>query len=128
MQQWRQLRRKSPTLHRLASAHPALTFRSPISILASQAPLVTRRARESHPKLKVRLAATSAAQPKFNSADSSEPPPTMAHRIDGTAIAKAIREKINADIHKKQESDPKYKPSLVIVQGKRSLPGFSTSC
>jgi hypothetical protein len=44
----------------------------------------------------------------------------MAQRIDGTAIAKAIREKINADIHRKQETDPKYKPSLVIVQGRRS--------
>jgi methylenetetrahydrofolate dehydrogenase (NADP+)/methenyltetrahydrofolate cyclohydrolase/formyltetrahydrofolate synthetase len=43
----------------------------------------------------------------------------MATRIDGTAIAKAIREKINADIHHKQETDPKYKPSLVIVQGRR---------
>jgi methylenetetrahydrofolate dehydrogenase (NADP+)/methenyltetrahydrofolate cyclohydrolase/formyltetrahydrofolate synthetase len=41
----------------------------------------------------------------------------MAQRIDGTAVAKAIREKINADIHRKQETAPKYKPSLVIVQG-----------
>ena len=63
----------------------------------------------------------SAAQPKSNSGAPSVSSPTTAHRIDGTAIAKAIREKINADIHHKQDSDSKYKPSLVIVQGKRFL-------
>lgn len=42
-------------------------------------------------------------------------------RIDGTSIAKAIREKINADIKKTQETNPRYKPSLKIIQvGERS--------
>jgi hypothetical protein len=40
-----------------------------------------------------------------------------ATKIDGTAIAKSIREKINADIRQKQQSNPRYKPCLVIVQG-----------
>ncbi|KAL8947308.1 MAG: hypothetical protein Q9222_006395 [Ikaeria aurantiellina] len=45
----------------------------------------------------------------------------MAERIDGTAIAKAIREKINSGIQRTQMTNPRYKPSLTIVQvGDRS--------
>lgn len=40
-----------------------------------------------------------------------------ASKIDGTAIAKSIREKLNAQIQKAQELNPRYKPSLVIIQG-----------
>ncbi|KAL8797473.1 MAG: hypothetical protein Q9195_000289 [Heterodermia aff. obscurata] len=41
--------------------------------------------------------------------------------IDGTAIAKSIRERISADIKKTQEINPRYKPSLKIIQvGERS--------
>jgi len=44
-----------------------------------------------------------------------------ATKIDGTGIAKSIRERINADIKKAQETNPRYKPSLKIVQvGDRS--------
>ena len=44
-----------------------------------------------------------------------------ATKIDGNAIAKAIRENIHAEIKKKQTSNPRYKPSLTIVQvGDRS--------
>ena len=44
-----------------------------------------------------------------------------ADKIDGTAIAKGIREKINAETKKTQETNPRYKPSLTIVQvGDRS--------
>lgn len=44
-----------------------------------------------------------------------------AERIDGTAIARKTRERINADIKKTQETNPRYKPSLTIVQvGNRS--------
>ncbi|KAG8529440.1 uncharacterized protein KY384_006077 [Bacidia gigantensis] len=39
-----------------------------------------------------------------------------AEKIDGTAIAKSIREKINAQIKDKQETNPRYKPCLKIVQ------------
>jgi len=38
-------------------------------------------------------------------------------KIDGTAIAKSIREKLNAQIQKAQEVNPRFKPSLVIIQG-----------
>ena len=44
-----------------------------------------------------------------------------ATKIDGTAIAKSIREKISKDIAEKQAQNPRYKPSLVIIQvGDRS--------
>lgn len=39
-----------------------------------------------------------------------------AEKIDGTAIAKRIREGIEADIKKTQQENPRYKPSLAIVQ------------
>ena len=44
-----------------------------------------------------------------------------AEKIDGTAIAKRIRERITSEIQKAQEKNPRYKPSLTIVQvGDRS--------
>lgn len=44
-----------------------------------------------------------------------------AAKIDGNAIAKEIREKIKTNIKKTQETNPRYKPSLTIVQvGDRS--------
>lgn len=39
-----------------------------------------------------------------------------ASKIDGTAIAKHIRERISRDIADKQAKNPRYKPSLVIIQ------------
>jgi methylenetetrahydrofolate dehydrogenase (NADP+)/methenyltetrahydrofolate cyclohydrolase/formyltetrahydrofolate synthetase len=39
-------------------------------------------------------------------------------KIDGTAIAKNIRESLKVEIQKAQESNPRFKPSLVIFQGK----------
>ena len=45
----------------------------------------------------------------------------VASKIDGTAIATAIRERIAASIKSSQETNPRYKPSLTIVQvGDRS--------
>ena len=40
-----------------------------------------------------------------------------AQKIDGTAIAKAIRERLGQKIKEKQEVNPRYRPSLKIVQG-----------
>lgn len=52
---------------------------------------------------------------------SNKPYSMATQRIDGTAIAKKIRERINADIKKTQETNPRYKPSLTIIQvGDRS--------
>ncbi|ESZ97119.1 putative C1 tetrahydrofolate synthase [Sclerotinia borealis F-4128] len=44
-----------------------------------------------------------------------------ATKIDGTAIAKKIREKIHAEIDNAQKTNPRFKPSLKIIQvGDRS--------
>ncbi|KAK5719616.1 tetrahydrofolate synthase [Elasticomyces elasticus] len=44
-----------------------------------------------------------------------------ATKIDGTAIARTIRERIATEIAQKQEKNPRYKPGLVIIQvGERS--------
>lgn len=45
----------------------------------------------------------------------------MASRIDGTAIAKSIREGLKSEIEKAQASNPRFKPNLVIFQGKSNL-------
>ncbi|KAK5168220.1 tetrahydrofolate synthase [Saxophila tyrrhenica] len=39
-----------------------------------------------------------------------------ATKIDGTATAKSIRERLAKDIAEKQAKNPRYKPSLVIIQ------------
>ncbi|KAJ5768485.1 C-1-tetrahydrofolate synthase cytoplasmic [Penicillium manginii] len=41
----------------------------------------------------------------------------MASRIDGTAIAKSIRAGLKAEIEQTQQTNPRYKPNLVIFQG-----------
>ncbi|KAF2719698.1 FTHFS-domain-containing protein [Polychaeton citri CBS 116435] len=43
-------------------------------------------------------------------------PDMAATKIDGTAIAKSIRERISKQIADKQASNPRYKPSLKIIQ------------
>lgn len=40
-----------------------------------------------------------------------------ATKIDGTAIAKGIRQKLHEEIESRQKSNPRYKPSLKIIQG-----------
>ena len=40
-----------------------------------------------------------------------------ATKIDGTAIAKSIRERLHAEIEATQKVNPRYKPSLKIIQG-----------
>jgi methylenetetrahydrofolate dehydrogenase (NADP+)/methenyltetrahydrofolate cyclohydrolase/formyltetrahydrofolate synthetase len=38
--------------------------------------------------------------------------------IDGTAIAKKIRERLHAEIEQTQKTNPRYRPSLKIIQGR----------
>ncbi len=40
-----------------------------------------------------------------------------ASKIDGTAVAKRIREKLRAEILERQKANPRFQPSLKIVQG-----------
>lgn len=51
---------------------------------------------------------------------SSTPNAMTATKIDGTAIAKNIRERIHTEIEKTQKANPRYKPSLKIIQGIKS--------
>lgn len=53
---------------------------------------------------------------------SSTPAVMTATKIDGTAIAKQIREKIHTDIENAQKINPRYKPSLKIIQGIPTCP------
>jgi hypothetical protein len=48
---------------------------------------------------------------------SSTPFAMTATKIDGTAIAKSIREKLHAEIEATQKVNPRFKPSLKIIQG-----------
>jgi hypothetical protein len=47
-----------------------------------------------------------------------------ATKIDGTAIAKSIREKLGAKIKERQGANARYKPSLKIVQGEPLTPCY----
>lgn len=40
-----------------------------------------------------------------------------AQKIDGTAIAKRIRATLHAEIQEKKKINPRYIPSLKIIQG-----------
>lgn len=51
----------------------------------------------------------------------------VAEKIDGTAVAKRIRERIGLEIKKKQETSSRFKPSLTIVQGGSWSGGSSRS-
>lgn len=42
----------------------------------------------------------------------------VANKLDGTAIAKSIRERLGTEIAEKQKINPRYKPTLKIIQGK----------
>lgn len=41
----------------------------------------------------------------------------VAARIDGNAIAKSIRERLHDEIRDTQQSNPRYRPALRIIQG-----------
>lgn len=49
-------------------------------------------------------------------------PAMAATKLDGTAIAKKIREKLAVEIVEKQKTNPNYKPCLKIIQGLHFLP------
>lgn len=48
---------------------------------------------------------------------STTSPAMTAIKLDGTAIAKSIREKLAAEIVEKQKVNPQYQPCLKIIQG-----------
>lgn len=69
----------------------------------------------------LRLYSSSSSSPSpLTSDDTAAPEKMVANRIDGTAIAKSIRERLKAEIAEKQQSNPRYQPCLKIIQGKLS--------
>lgn len=48
---------------------------------------------------------------------SSTPITMTATKIDGTAIAKSIRDKLHTQIEETQKTNPRFRPSLKIIQG-----------
>jgi hypothetical protein len=52
---------------------------------------------------------------------STSAPSMAAAKIDGTAIAKKIREKLAAEIAERRSHNAKYLPSLKIIQGRTAL-------
>lgn len=52
----------------------------------------------------------------------------VASKIDGTAIAKAIRERLRVEILEKQQTNPRYKPCLKIIQGTLRGHGHGHTC
>ena len=92
-------------------------FSSPKGLLLSTPPLTLilnhsylRKQHRSSTSCEVSL------QSRRGVALSTKSPSMAARKIDGNAIAKAIREKIVAGIRKTQETNPRYKPSFTIVQ------------
>ena len=104
----------------LRNPSSTLTFCQPSLLLGSSVAKGRRSGRRSASScLRVSNSTSGAVQ---NRRQASSKTPTMAaEKIDGTAVAKAIRDRINAEIKKIQETNPRYKPSLTIVQvGDRS--------
>lgn len=84
-------------------------FLSPRSPTSFRAVTYQGQARKSNRHIQANLACT-----RFFSSTRAAMTGT---KIDGNAIAKGIREKLNGQIKKTQETNPRYKPSLVIIQG-----------
>jgi len=41
----------------------------------------------------------------------------VAEKIDGTAVARKIRDRINEEIKRKQKANKRFRPALTIIQG-----------
>ncbi|APA12494.1 hypothetical protein sscle_09g072640 [Sclerotinia sclerotiorum 1980 UF-70] len=110
-----------PTQHRalLSSLSPSASF----ARVAQQ--ILQLRGQSSHATFssptRVSLISSSIPRNSTTRQFSSTPAPMTATKIDGTAIAKKIREKIHAEIDDAQKTNPRFKPSLKIIQvGDRS--------
>jgi methylenetetrahydrofolate dehydrogenase (NADP+)/methenyltetrahydrofolate cyclohydrolase/formyltetrahydrofolate synthetase len=102
-------------------------FSTSVSPLAPRS-LVSSRSRSLLPRPGGLLKSTSSSARSHHHRDilrqeksfSSTASRMAATKIDGTAIAKEIRERLNAHIKTTQESNPRFKPSLKIIQGMQS--------
>ncbi|KAF2482777.1 formate--tetrahydrofolate ligase-domain-containing protein [Neohortaea acidophila] len=122
------LSRPSPSCLLRAPIRGLLPLRRPgrIRIASRSASASLRHLNSSHSPLHPLSAAAHAPHGRAASHHDPHPPSSSttamtATKIDGTAIAKGIRERIAKDIADKQGKNPRYKPSLVIIQvGERS--------
>lgn len=101
--------------HPLPSLYPRLLFsrrgaRSYLRCASSSA----HRAVLGFPRLVSTPSSSSSSRHTFSS---TRPAAMAATKIDGTQIAKNIREGLKTEIRQIQESNPRFKPSLVIFQG-----------
>lgn len=77
-------------------------------------PLAAVPARSQQPRLPaVRNSLSRLAEPRRFSTAST----MVATKLDGTAIARSIRQRLAAEIAQKQTLNPRFKPSLKILQG-----------
>ncbi|KAL8716713.1 MAG: hypothetical protein Q9225_005983 [Loekoesia sp. 1 TL-2023] len=118
------LRRSSDIILQLGSSNSALPYDNPL-LTSSHLSTYSHRSRcisNNSPARTYRNDSTVRQLRNLHRRSFSGSAKTMAaERIDGTAIAKAIRDRINSDIRRTQETNPRYKPSLTIVQvGDRS--------
>ncbi|KAJ8060053.1 hypothetical protein OCU04_011663 [Sclerotinia nivalis] len=107
-----------PTLHRalLSSLSPSASF----ARVSQQ--IVQLRGQSSHSTFSSPTRVSSSTPRNGITRQFSSTPAAMtATKIDGTAIAKKIREEIHAEIDDAQKTNPRFKPSLKIIQvGDRS--------
>lgn len=92
-------------IRRLPAPRGALSFfLSPLSTFSTYTrPLLSSQAAYSRNSHHISFSSTSIAM--------------TAKNIDGTAIAKSIRERLHAEIEITQKTNPRFKPSLKIIQG-----------
>ncbi|OAA79707.1 C-1-tetrahydrofolate synthase [Akanthomyces lecanii RCEF 1005] len=95
---------------------------TPLSTRSAQAPPPLRPASSSTFSSRRRPLAASSALPLLFPGQrdtrpfSTTPAAMVATKLDGTAIAKSIRERIGREIAERQKLNPRYRPSLKIVQ------------
>ncbi|KAF2399594.1 FTHFS-domain-containing protein [Trichodelitschia bisporula] len=115
------LRVKPPSLRIGVTRYPSSSFCRPLhSVLRTRWPRTPQSGRSQlKASSTLRSSKTYSTLPPVKSKSTATM--SAAQKIDGTAIAKDIREKIHAHIGQKQQTNPRYKPSLVIIQvGDRS--------
>lgn len=114
--------RNSATLSKRAfSSYSAKTYSSSSSSSSSIRSLLNRNSQsQPRPRSETSYASTTATPTLTTTTRrsfSSTPSVMVAEKIDGNAIAKSIRERIHVEIAEKQKLNPRFQPSLTIIQG-----------
>jgi hypothetical protein len=114
-------------VQRVSSFDPTRGRFLPVAAAAAAAPLLPLPPRALTPTItilrKSNHSLASAIQEEERLIDQFD---MTATKIDGTAIAKSIRERLHKEIEDAQKTNPRYKPSLKIIQGKPPI--LSVEC